>query len=547
MYNISKVIMAETFLAMSFVALIGNYLSNDKKLIKNTSTLEGGSSSPSKGGQVNVQVNGAPGTSNQNTPPPHNNATPYFGSSVTQNVDPMRGTESLELFTGIQPTYRNKTEVENMFQPQSGLTNIHGAPAVSSQTQDRYVPTMEKRYILPSEQIRVGPGLNVGTDVASSGGFHEKTRLRPNLVNEHLINQLPGNINAGVSRIANSSRAENIKMESDPRNNDFIQYRETVPSGASVRQQTARGQYNIMKSDNSYSVPVGIAGGAGRSEAPRDRNSQYTTNNTDREWCFDSDRGHLGGSENRAQNRMGYTSHSTDREQTSMDYSNNLRNVSSSQSNAVVLTHDGATRSQMGTSREQMGGVDPTNTFATGVNLGSTYYQNKLDSTLREHTGQNDGAHLRGAFNSNGNIDNNPTQNIQMNTTSRETTAREYAGGAMSRDVKPMSYDDILKSEGFSLRSVTDEARQPSTLKINGNPTGGRDITQVELKPNTEHTVHNLAQRQNRFNNVENIAEPEIDPNRIEVLNNRVESIMNDIPNQLNNNPYVIPMSVGNR
>lgn len=538
MYNISKVIMAETFLAMSLVALIGNYLSNDKtkKLIKNT-----GEASLQDGGKPKRDARATAGlnASESDTPPPHNNTTPFFGSSVTQNVDPMRGTESLELFTGIQPTYRSKTEVENMFEPQSGLTNIHGAPAVSSQTQDRYVPTMEKRYILPSEQVKVGPGLNVGTDVASSGGFHERTRLRPNIINEHLINQLPGNINAGASTVAN--RSNDVNMESDPRNNDFIKYRETVPSGVSVSQQTVRGQYNILKSDNSRSVPVGIAGPAEPGQAQLDRNSQYTSDNTDREWCYDNDRGHLGGSSSRIQNRMGYTSHTTDREQTSMDYSNNLRNLSSTQSNNVVLTQDSATRVPPGgTSREQMGGLEPTNTFASGVNVGSTHYQNNLESTLREHTGQNDSAHLKGAFNVNGNT-NNPIQNIQMSTTSRETTNQEYGGAAMSKDVKPMSYDDILKNEGFCLRSVTDESRQPSTLKINGNPTGGRNITQVELKPAVNQTIYNQSQRQNKFNNVENIPEPEIDPNRIEVLNNRVESIMNDIPNQLNNNPYVIP------
>ena len=191
--------------------------------------------------------------------------------------------------------------------------------------------------------------------------------------------------------------------------------------------------------------------------------------------------------------------------------------------------------------RQQMQSFDPTNPM--GNNAPPVGYNGtKLNSTAREQYGQNDPALVNTPFNTMGGMNSNPTSGIQMNATQRDTTNVSYSGPAMSKDAKPMSYEDILKSEGLSLRSVTDENRMPSTLKLNEDPTRGRELTNVELKPNQiEHNRPLTNQRQNSVQDIDNLPREEFNPNRLEVVNDRVDT---SITNQLNNNPYVIPMKL---
>lgn len=528
----------ETFAAMSFFALFGNYLKNHTKkdigagpklnVFKNEGEVQ---SAPQT--QIQVARQGP-----QQPQAPHNNTTPFFGSAVTQNVDPMRGTQSLELFTGTRPDYRNKTEVENMFAPQRDLTNIHGAPAVAAQTQDRFIPSTEKRYIKPSEQIRVGPGMNVGTDVVSSGGFHDMTRFKPTLVDAYRLNQLPGNINVGTARIMN--RGEVKHMDIDQRNEDFVAGREPVASASAVRQQSVRENFQFNKFKNINAPPIGGATGTAQGGVNHGSREAFSNANmnSDREWCNDPTRGAMGAASMGSGQMVtsGYTTHTTDRELTGGDYNNRMRNMGSVQRGNQVQFSDYDSTMTM---REQMPGLDPSNPNG-GRAKAMSYQQNDLGHTMREQTGQNDAGQVRGAH-TQLQMNSNPTNGMQMNITQRETTSSSYGGGAGSVNSKPMSYDDILNSEGYSLRAATDENRMPATLKLNEDPTRGREMTNVELRPGAAASHRaNMSQRQNEFHDVSNIPAYENDPNRIEVLNDRVETMASDVPDQLRNNPYVI-------
>lgn len=482
--------------------------------------------------------------------PKLNTQRPFFGSSVTQNVDPMRGTETLELFTGVRPTFKHKTEVENMFTPQRNLTNIHGAPGVSGQTQDRYKPATEKRFVKPTEQIRVGPGINVGTDVISTGGFHDQTRFMPQIVDEHRINQLPGNIIVGS--------ALNTKRDHTPAEftiqNEYSETRprQLVPIKASVDANTKRSSFPRMENKEIYTanVPVGIAAPIG-SHVPTSALG-HTVNNTDREWCNQYTGIAAGPDAGAPPSSMGEeTLHTTDRELASMDFNagfHSERNMAGGKSGFAPPS------GQTKTGRETLGISEPTNAFSTAAKAvkGIIPTMNTNDTTMREMISGSD--HVGGAHVSSG-IGRQPLHKGLVGDTERgeETHRSTYntnimgpASSVIGASGAPVTYDQLLKQQGLSLRSVTDESRAPSTLRLNENLTGSVPDTlrssRVKAPTNLrgDHYGRNpQSQRQNEFVHTESIPMIESHPNRVEVLNNRVTSIANDIPNQLRDNPFV--------
>jgi hypothetical protein len=101
--------------------------------------------------------------------------TPFFGSRVTQNVDPIANRSVLETFTGeFSPEiYRKKKEQRPIFDPmQRNLGNdITGNKARTEFYQERIVAPRARNNERPFEPQRVGPGLNKGYTAKPDGGF----------------------------------------------------------------------------------------------------------------------------------------------------------------------------------------------------------------------------------------------------------------------------------------------------------------------------------------------------------------------------------------
>ena len=122
--------------------------------------------------------------------PDHNNMVPYFTSAKAQNTNESYKQRNLETFTGTDASlFQSKREQEALFQPQSNLTNIHGTQLSldDNNRKDRYANNITSimNNVAPVEKQYVGPGLNVGTDIASKGGFHDMYRILPNNVNSY--------------------------------------------------------------------------------------------------------------------------------------------------------------------------------------------------------------------------------------------------------------------------------------------------------------------------------------------------------------------------
>jgi len=110
--------------------------------------------------------------------PFHNNMVPHFGSHVRQNVHHDH-TARLESFTGNIPessqfrmVHKKELERDSMFAPSSGFTYPYGTPNVGGYGRDRYITSELKTNTLPTEQTRVGPGLNQKDNTESVDGFH---------------------------------------------------------------------------------------------------------------------------------------------------------------------------------------------------------------------------------------------------------------------------------------------------------------------------------------------------------------------------------------
>jgi hypothetical protein len=138
---------------------------------------------------------------------------PFFKSGKSMNTNPSVSQRTMELYTGNMLEgfseaggYRHKVEQENMFglAPQGQVTsggtvgNPAGNPALEKA---RAVNSRLHNNVMPAEQLRVGPGLAAGPEIAATGGFHQFYRQLPLNINEYKLTQLPGVLNHGASSV----------------------------------------------------------------------------------------------------------------------------------------------------------------------------------------------------------------------------------------------------------------------------------------------------------------------------------------------------------
>lgn len=138
---------------------------------------------------------------------------PFYTSGKTQNTNTQYKQRKMDLFTGnllegtsATGTWKSKEEIPNMFYPTAqGVVTSGGTvgnPAGQADIEKiRTMQSSRQNNVVPAEQIRVGPGLAVGPEVASTGGFQQFYRQLPLNVNEYRLTQLPGRTNHPASRV----------------------------------------------------------------------------------------------------------------------------------------------------------------------------------------------------------------------------------------------------------------------------------------------------------------------------------------------------------
>lgn len=159
---------------------------------------------------------------------------PFFTSGKTMNTNPDMNQRRMELYTGQtlegfseSGTYKHKVEATNLFgmTPQGRVTsdgttgNMQGD---NDLLKARSVNSMTHNNVMPAEQLRVGPGLGVGPDVAATGGFHQFYRQLPLNVNEYKLTQLPGRLVPGSETVQGGGKGELQQIASVNHNPDAL-------------------------------------------------------------------------------------------------------------------------------------------------------------------------------------------------------------------------------------------------------------------------------------------------------------------------------------
>lgn len=147
---------------------------------------------------------------------------PYFTSGKSMNTNTDYKQRKMELFTGgvldgfsTSGTYKHKTEADNFFgmTPQGRVSSggtVGNMPGDTELQKARSVNSHQYNNVLPAEQLRVGPGLGVGPEVAATGGFQQFYRQLPLNVNEYKLTQLPGRLVPGGSTIGGKGEVTQV-------------------------------------------------------------------------------------------------------------------------------------------------------------------------------------------------------------------------------------------------------------------------------------------------------------------------------------------------
>jgi len=120
---------------------------------------------------------------------------------------------ALDRFTGADPAYRKKREVEAIFARTPQNIDSSGREGNTAQyDRDIYKSSLTEKNLgqLPFQQIQVGPGLGVGTDVPAADGFHSMLRVMPADGNLHKSSELGGRVNAGS--VINATRTMDMTL-----------------------------------------------------------------------------------------------------------------------------------------------------------------------------------------------------------------------------------------------------------------------------------------------------------------------------------------------
>ena len=150
---------------------------------------------------------------------------PMFKSERTQGTNPRTTQFKTELFTGATRadvsetgTWKHRKETEApRFHPTESAAAVTSSGRTDNPTfaqngvRDRYVASATQKNVLPAEQLRVGPGLGYGANVASADGFHPFLRVMPNNVGEYKLTQLPGGVVPGAAHIGQGTSRDFVQ------------------------------------------------------------------------------------------------------------------------------------------------------------------------------------------------------------------------------------------------------------------------------------------------------------------------------------------------
>lgn len=123
---------------------------------------------------------------------------PFFRSARTQNLNESILDRKRDLYMGNESTYMKKQESGARFKALPQQIDSSGSQGNGMCPRRMPVPSMIQNNVLPTEQIRVGPGVGIPSgETTGNDGFHPRLRVMPSNANVYRRNQLQSRIHAG--------------------------------------------------------------------------------------------------------------------------------------------------------------------------------------------------------------------------------------------------------------------------------------------------------------------------------------------------------------
>lgn len=440
---------------------------------------------------------------------------------VTQPMD-FHNTTKLDTFIGHHNRHMNpKTEQAPLFQPVPNIINDHQARFNKDEEfKQRNVPSQYHQFETPIQAQQVGPGLNVGPEVAAAGGFHSHVRFMPQNINEHNLNQLQARVIQGKGETEmHTQRYEELPDNENPR--FYIRSNESyLPTMASVTKGTNRptiiqseSDIRGLKGNNELHI-----GGAYQS------NGMGRMSNSDMPETNRGCENPLIANTFAGNGQMLYNQpdlHMTNREETQVQPIG-----IASQAHTLGQTRD--SQFTMDTQRGQQQ-LPPANARGSEQShMITTGY--KTDPTNRGNIG------LPGAPVSLNKSSTTELDAAYSMTTGKEATHQGYTGainGGIAYKAG-MSYQDVMNNEGYALRSVTDENRVAGPQRSNlPNQDPKERVPDLYMREEKNTARQGGVTPSNpTYGNVGNI---DVTPNKLEYVDDRMDPAL--VQTQLSQNP----------
>lgn len=458
---------------------------------------------------------------------------PHFGSKITQQVDPERGQERLDLFVGHRATDIPKMEQKPLFEPQKNVHNLNETMTTLDKTGDRYMPSQKYDHVTPIEQLRVGPGLNLApNEVSRSTGFQENVRIMPNNVDAYKMHQLEGRVNQGKALNENRTSQFEEVTKNTPYRYYTVSDESFLPTKASVNREMIRSEYvegtselrGMPKGNNELQIGAAVGYQHGTGASTRIQNDLKETQRGQE--CTRT--AGVGGVASQQGHTVysGPSSYQTIREETQLtDHMGFVGGVSKGNEQNTDYTRNVTQREGIGerSFEESVSNVRG----ALQSNPITTSYRN--EPTNREQTVNSGAPHQASGHNTS-------LDTTHAKTTGKEAVHVEHMGNVNGTgSYKPgMSYAELMSMEGFSLRASTDENRAPGPQRINNIQDSSEIHNELHLKE--EMNISREGGIEPRNSTYKEIQKPELGPNRLEVPDERLDPSL--IQTQLQNNPY---------
>lgn len=211
---------------------------------------------------------------------------------IQTNVLPKRTVDTTNrVVNGLTGTYQASDPIAGVLRPNKEIQasfgevtrdatkNVYGQPVYD--LYNRQTISSKMNNLAPTEKMNVGPGLGVGSNVASFGGYQQMFRVLPTNTNVQRLTQLPGGAGTPARLVKNGPDPLDTTVLTQDRPNRVMTW-EPAPGRAVVTGQEKRADYVkgsqatlkdqlVVRSDNDgLGNPQYSSLNAGHVIAPRD-------------------------------------------------------------------------------------------------------------------------------------------------------------------------------------------------------------------------------------------------------------------------------------